>query len=92
MDLGEDYCGWKGYLHGGGEDEAQVAEGDAAKVGGDERRVRVQEIVHHVKFGVRQILVDWLDVWVFEDLDELVDGGGHYGGGELNNQQLTIIK
>ena len=58
--------------------------GASAKVGSDGRRVRVQELVHSVKRGVRQLPVNWWDVGVFEALDELVDGGGRHGGGLTN--------
>ena len=58
-----------------------MAKGDAVKVGGDGRRVRVQELVHRVKRGVRRLPVNRWDVGVFEALDKFVDGGGRHGGG-----------
>ena len=75
-------CGRKGRIDGGGEGEAQVAEGAADEVGGDGRRVLVQELVHCVERGVRQLPVGRWDAGDFEALDELVDRGGHHGGGE----------
>ena len=64
-----------------------MSEGAAAEVGGEERRVRVQEFVHRVERGVRRLPVDPWDAGVFEVLDELVDRGGRHGGGEeiVNN-------
>ena len=38
--------------------------------------------MHRVERGVRRLSVDWWDADIFEALDKLVDGGGHYGGGE----------
>ena len=73
MERGNNYCGQKGRIDSGGKGEAQVAKGAAAEVGGDGRRVRVQELVHRVKCGVRWIPIDRWDVGVFEVLDELVD-------------------
>ena len=81
---GNDSCGREGGIDGGGEGEAQVVKGAAAKVGGDGRSVGVQELVHRVHCDVCRILVNQRDVRVFEALDELVDGGGHHGGGLRN--------
>ena len=92
IERGDDSCGLEGGIYGGGEGEAQVAEGDASEVGGDGHHVRVQELVHHVQRGVLRPPVDRRDVGVFEALNELFDGRGRHCGGEQNNQQLTIVK
>ena len=77
----DDSCGQEGGIDSGVEVEAQVDKGDAAKVGGDERRIGVQDIVHCLQRGVCRLPVDQRDVRVFEALDKLVDGGGRHGGG-----------
>ena len=83
----DDSCVRKGRIDSGGECEVQVAEGAAAEVDGDGRRVRFQELIHCVERGVRWLPVNWWDAGVFEALDELVDRGGCHGGGEkiINN-------
>ena len=81
IERGDDFCGQKSRIDGGGEVEAQVAEGAADKVGGDGRRLRVQELMHLVKRGVCWLPVDRWYVCAFEALDELVNGGGCHGGG-----------
>ena len=50
--------------------------GATVEVGGYRRRVRVQDLLHLLKRDVRRIPVDRWDVWVFEALNKLVDGGG----------------
>ena len=64
-----------------------MAKCDAAEVGGDGRRVRVQELMHCVERGVHCLPVGRWDAGVFEALDKLVDGEGRHGGGEqiINN-------
>ena len=48
IERGDESCCQEGGIDGGGEGEAQVAEGAAAEVGGDGRRVGVQELMHGV--------------------------------------------
>ena len=84
IERGDDSCGREGGIYGGGKGEAKVAEGAAAEVGGDGRRVGVQEIVHRMQRGVCRIPVDQRDVRVLEALSELVDRGGRHGGGLTN--------
>ena len=77
-------CDREGGIYGGGEGDAQVAEGASSEVGSYGRGVGFKELVHPVQRGVCWLAVDWRDVRVFEALNELVYGGGRHGGGLTN--------
>ena len=52
----------------------------AAKVCVDKRRIKVEELVHDIDFGVRQFVVDWWDHGVSKVLGGLIHRGDRHGG------------
>ena len=61
-----------------------MAEGPTAEVGSNGCGVGVEDLVHPVQHSICRLAVDRRDVRFLEALDELVDGGGHHGGGLTN--------
>ena len=61
-----------------------MAESSASQVGTNKHGVGVKELVYPMQRSVCQIAVDRRNVRVLEALNELVDSGGHHGGGLTN--------
>ena len=81
---GDDPCCREGFVDSGGEGDTEVYERAAAEVCVEQRRIRVEELVHGVDHGICRLAVDWWDGGVFEALNDLIGGGGRRGEGGKN--------
>ena len=69
-----------------------MSEHSSAEVCVDQRRVRIEELLHYVDRGVHRLTNDTWDGGVFEAINKLINRDGRHGGGGINNQQLTITR